>query len=267
MFIMLDELEFNRCVEFSRTCALNQQRIEFGQSDTAPRSNSEISRDNLIGKMAEVAFAKMLQDVFGIQIDLDFNYYPRGKWDDQDAVVNGWKIDVKATRKGGRWMLIEWSKIDFRQRQGKMADLYAMAIVDWDRNSDLPSRQVELVGCASAMKLRRGVPTTYILRKGDLIPETTTHLQADNFGISFSDLEKDWESVIQYICNNPPPDLSRYPNPFTGQPIEKDAKHINSCPKEPSHIPEDQNKMANDAGFANRIRRWFTKICRTLISS
>lgn len=260
MFITLSEQEFYRCVEFSKASAMNQQRIEFGQSDTTPRSNNEISRDNLIGKMAEVAFAKMLKEVFDIQTDLDFNYYPRGVWDDQDAVVNGWKIDVKATRKGGRWMLIEWSKLDFRQRQGKLADLYAMAIVDWDRNRDLPSRRVELVGCASAMKLRRGIPTTLVLRKGDLIPETNTHLQADNFAISFSNLEKDWESVIRYICRNHPPDLSQYPNPFTGQPLlcgSKSAKTSieDSYRKEPKQCVE-----VKKTSIVSHIKVWFKKI-------
>lgn len=144
MRITLNEQEFANCVEFSKKCALNQQQIEFGQSDTKPRGTAEISRDNLIGKMAEVAFAKMLHECYGIEIELDFNYYPRGKWDDQDAEINGWRIDVKATRRGGRWMLIEWSKLDFRQKQDKLSHLYVMASVDWDRGYDLPHRDVEL---------------------------------------------------------------------------------------------------------------------------
>lgn len=260
MFITLSEQEFCRCVEFSKASAMNQQRIEFGQADTTPRSNNEISRDNLIGKMAEVAFAKMLKEVFSIQTELDFNYYPRGMWDDQDAVVNGWKIDVKATRKGGRWMLIEWSKIDFRQRQGKLADLYAMAIVDWDRNHDLPSRRVELVGCASAMKLRRGVPTTLVLRKGETIPETTTHLQADNFAISFSDLEKDWESVIQYICKNPPPDLRQYPNPFTGHPLQENTEYSSKPVIELPRNPQKNETGSKETGVFARIKKWFREL-------
>ena len=108
MFVTLDEQEFAQCVEFAEICALNQQQIEFGQSDTKPRKADEISRDNLIGKMAEVAFAKMVHDVYRIDIELDFNFYPRGKWDDQDAVINGWRIDVKATRKGGNSRFCEW---------------------------------------------------------------------------------------------------------------------------------------------------------------
>ena len=240
MFVTLSDAEYSQCLTFSRKCSLNQQRIEFGQRDTEARSLSEISRDNLIGKMAEVAFAKMLREVFGIQIELDFNYYPRGEWDAQDAVINGWNIDVKATRKGGRWMLIEWNKLDFRQKQNKLAHLYVMAIVDWDRNNDLPSRRVELVGCASILKLRANVPTTVVLRKGSCIPDTNTLLQADNFGISFSNLEKDWESVIQYITTHSPPSTENYPNPYTGRSYTN------------KHDVQHENPVADDAITLNK---------------
>ena len=60
MLIGLTREELALCEEFSLRCAEHQQQIEFGQSDTAPRQVGEIGRDNLIGKIAEVAFAKML---------------------------------------------------------------------------------------------------------------------------------------------------------------------------------------------------------------
>ena len=221
MIIRLSDHEYEQCLVFAQTCALNQQRIEFGQSDTIPRATSEISRDNMIGKMAEVAFAKMLHERYGIDIELDFNYYPRGKWDDQDAVINGWLIDVKATRKGGRWMLIEWSKLNFRQKQNMLSHLYVMASVDWDRTQDLPHREVDLVGCASINKLMPGAEKTEVLRKGQCIPNTHTPLQADNYGIRFSDLETNWDKVIRYILNHQPPNLTDYPNPYTGKPLPR----------------------------------------------
>ena len=65
----------------------------------------------------------MMKENYGIDVPLDFNYYPRGQWDDQDAEINGWRIDVKGTRKGGRWMLIEWNKLNFRQRDNNLSPL------------------------------------------------------------------------------------------------------------------------------------------------
>lgn len=111
MLITLSEEQLKMCLESSSKCAENQQQVEFGQSDTVPRSIKEIGRDNLIGKIAEVAFAEMLKTHYGIVVPLDSEYYPRGEWDGQDTIINGWRIDVKGTRQGGKWMLIEWSKL------------------------------------------------------------------------------------------------------------------------------------------------------------
>lgn len=252
MRITLNEQEFAKCVEFAKECALNQQQIEFGQADTKPRNTAEISRDNLIGKMAEVAFAKMVRERCGIEIELDFNYYPRGKWDDQDAEINGWRIDVKATRKGGRWMLIEWSKLDFRQKQDKLSHLYVMASVDWDRDHDLPYRDVELVGCASIQKLKPNISFTEILRKGTCIPGTKTPLQADNYGIPFTALENNWDYVIQYIMSNEPPDLSLYPNPYTGKPLNMGS--YRTYQQQPS-----ETTLKNDAAIV-KVKMWLRKL-------
>ena len=87
--IRLTPNELAECIEFSQTSAPNQQAVEFGQRSTKARSTHEIARDNLIGKIAEVAFSKMMKEKYGIAVPLDFNYYPRGQWDSRDAVING----------------------------------------------------------------------------------------------------------------------------------------------------------------------------------
>lgn len=217
MLISLSEEQMQMCYGFSIKCAENQQKIEFGQSDTVPRSLEEIGRDNLIGKIAEVAFAEMLKNSFNIVISLDFEYYPRGKWDGQDTIINGWRIDVKGTREGGKWMLIEWSKLSFRQKDKDLPHMFVMASVKWDRDTNTPTGEVVLKGSASINKLRPGSSKTKILMKGDYIPKTNTQLQADNFAIHFNDLNHDWDLVINYILNNKPPDLEDYPDPYTDE--------------------------------------------------
>lgn len=214
MKIELTPAELQKCIDFSYKCAENQQQIEFGQSDTTPRSTKEIGRDNLIGKIAEVAFAKMMNEEFGIPIELDFEYYPRGVWDKQDAEINGWRVDVKGTRQGGRWMLIEWSKLEFRQKEGVLSHLYIMASVHWDRETDSPTGIVNLIGCAPLTKLRHNVENTLVLRKGEFIPNTSAKLQADNYAIRFDNLAQDWKRVIKWITENSPPDTKDYPNPY-----------------------------------------------------
>ena len=81
--IRLTPEELDQCIDFARRSAPTQQKIEFGSHDTKPRDPKEVARDNLIGKIAEVAFSKMMKANYGLDIPLDFEIYPRGKWDQQ----------------------------------------------------------------------------------------------------------------------------------------------------------------------------------------
>ena len=47
---------------------------------------------------------------------------------------------------GGQWLLVEWSKLRFRQKEGKLSHLYVMALVDWESKRDRPTGSVDLVG-------------------------------------------------------------------------------------------------------------------------
>ena len=214
--ITLTPDELQKCKEFSIKSAKSQQAIEFGQTDTKARSVSEIARDNLIGKMAEVAFARMLKEDFNIDIPLDFNVYARGKWDDNDMVINGWNIDIKSTRIG-HWLLIEWSKLNFRQKQGELPHAFFMCKTEWDMDKDEPVGTVDLVGSISLNKLKAGAPHIHTIRKGEFLPDTHTRLQADNFGVRFRNLNHKWSEVIPYILEHEPPTLDNYPNPYTGE--------------------------------------------------
>ncbi len=217
--ITLSPEEMERCISFSNTSAKSQQAIEFGQKTTKARGVAEIARDNLIGKIAEVAFAKVMLANYGIEIPLDFNFYPRGQWDEEDTIINGWRIDIKGTRRGGKWMLIEWNKLNFRQRDNNLSHIFMMFTVDWDRDHDQPTGRVFYEGAASLSKLNNHCENTLVLRKGELLPGTKTHLQADNFGIRFRDLNPSLEDVIAYIQSQTPPAwlTESFRNPYTGQ--------------------------------------------------
>lgn len=216
--ITLTAEELQKSKDFSVRSALTQQAIEFGQSDTKARDLSEIARDNMIGKMAEIAFARMLKEDFNIDIPIDFEIYERGKWDDNDMIINGWNIDIKSTRIG-HWLLIEWSKLNFRQKQGKLPHAFFMCKTQWDTENDTPLGTVELVGSISLNRLVANQPHVYSIRKGERLPGTRAFLQADNFGVKFEHLNSNWNEVINYILENPAPDLSMYPNPYTGNTI------------------------------------------------
>ena len=85
--ITLTPDEMQKCIEFSQKSAETQQDIEFGQKDTKPRPTKEIARDNLIGKMAEVAVLRMLREKYGIHYPVNYEIYPRGEWDDCDVKI------------------------------------------------------------------------------------------------------------------------------------------------------------------------------------
>ena len=256
--IQLTENELNKCLEFSEISAQNQQKIEFGQKTTSPRKVSEIARDNLIGKIAEVAFCKLLKENYGIDIELDFNYYPRGQWDSQDAEVNGWRIDIKGTRKGGHWLLIEWNKLNFRQRDNNLSHVFVMFSVDWNRNIDAPTGKASFEGIASLNKLNRYTPNTRVLLKGSCIPGTHARLQADNYGIHFDNLFKDLDTFILWLQSPPPASVTEhFANPYTGEVIAHADESISDENKKADvpDIPNNNTETSEEkTSFISKIK-------------
>lgn len=259
----LSESELEQCREFSLVSARSQQPIEFGQRTTKARSVKEIARDNLIGKIAEVAFSKMMKENYGIDVPLDFNYYPRGQWDDQDAVINGWRIDVKGTRQGGRWMLIEWNKLVFRQKDNNLSHVYLMFSVDWNRQTDQPTGRVSYKGAVSLNRLNDHTPTTRVLRKGSKLPGTNTYLQADNYGIQFKDLYKHLNHLVGFFTKSPPPNelTDNFRNPYTGQTTASMFAPA-SAPEAVVSIPVAEE--ARKDSFIHRIAAWIKKLLGSL---
>lgn len=209
--IMLTADEMQRCIDFSDQSAKTQQDIEFGQKDTKPRSLQEIARDNLIGKMAEVAVARMLREEFGIHYSVNFDIYPRGEWDDCDIQVKSWSVDIKSTR-NGHWLLFETNKLKMRQEQtiNNLPDAIFMCRTPWNRDNDTPIGNVELIGAISLSILLSDDAKVKHLKKGDFIPNTKTKLQADNLAVEFDKLNHDWKQIITHMVKNNPPDSSQY---------------------------------------------------------
>lgn len=218
--VVLTNEEMQKCREFSEKSAKSQQRVEFGQHTTKERPIEEIARDNMIGKIAEVAFQKILRENYGIDVGLDWKIYDRGIWDVDDVEYNGWRIDVKATRQGGRWMLIEWSKLDFRQKGNNLSHIYAMFTVGWNRSTNQPDGTACFKGVVSLKKLNNTTETTKVLHKGRYLPgvQSKVPLQADNYGILFEDLCTDFDVLVKALMKAPPASMvNEYRNPYNGK--------------------------------------------------
>lgn len=208
---VLTEYELDRCIAFSKASAPTQQAKEFGQNETKPRSKTEVARDNLIGKMAEMAFSRMLREDFGVHLPINFDIYPRGECDDQDFQINGWKIDVKSTTKG-HWMLFEADKLRMRSEQSlnNLPDVILMCQTPWHEDTDEPEGSVAIIGTISLTRLLSVDPKVLRLGKNEYIPGTRTRLLAENYGVHFRDLCRDFSTTIPYLLHNHPPDPSSY---------------------------------------------------------
>ena len=219
--VVLTRNEIVRCMNFARNSAPTQQNIEFGQHDVKARPTEEVSRDTLIGKIAEVAFSKMLHENYGINIELDWKIYPRGVYDAQDATVNNWRIDVKGTRQGGHFLLVEWNKLDFRQMENRLSHVYAMFSVGWDRINDCPNGHVSYAGAVTLRALSDNPNWihTLKLRKYDCIPGTRTRLQADNYAIEFRELNRNLDGLVRVMTSRYPDQeiVNNYRNPYTDE--------------------------------------------------
>ncbi len=135
-----------------------------------------------------------------------------GEWDDFDVQINGWNVDIKSTRTG-QWLLFEVDKLRMRQHQNhnNLPDAIFMCRTPWDKEMDEPkANKVDLIGAVSLSRLLSDDPKVKRLKKGDFIPNTKTPLQAENYGIHFSNIKSDWASIIHYMLENSPPNASAY---------------------------------------------------------
>ena len=166
-------------------------------------------------------------------------------------------------------MLIEWNKLDFRQRDNNLSHVYAMFSVGWDRAADKPTGHASFEGVASLYKLHP-CKTTKVLRKGDCIPGTNAVLQADNYGIYFSDLHNKPGVFVKTLKENGPLQsmTDNFKNPYSGkttleiiaeqQASNADNAHAPNCAYGSVSIDEAPSmKFSPISWLIKRIKEWF----------
>ena len=181
----LTEDEYNICKEFAEKSALTQREYRSGGSQI--RNTNLISSDTFRGKVGEVIVKKFLEQIpLNITgISLDFEIYPRGKWDSQDIIINDKTISIKSVKWFSKWLLLESKDIN----RGDVYDYYILVTVNKDLKSGTVKGFVRKENLSDAQK-------TVLLKKGDYLPNTNTILDADNHGIKQENLNnelKDWE--------------------------------------------------------------------------
>ena len=162
-------------------------------------------------------------------------------------------------------MLIEWNKLDFRQRDNNLSHVYLMFTVGWDRQLDQPTGKASYQGAVSLEKLRSSCPTTVVLHKGDALPGTSTILQADNFGIRFADLYKHLNHLVGFFEKSPPPAslTENFRNPYTGETtLELLGKEETHTKTELSDVQRTDVAVDKRITLAARIKSLFKRVFR-----
>jgi hypothetical protein len=180
----LNKSEYDLCLKFSLESAKTQR--EYRSGGTQFRSIEQIQNDTMRGKVAEVITQNFLKQtpLLVEGITLDFNIYPRGKWDDQDFTINNIRVAIKSAKWFSKWLLLETKDI----LRGDVYDYYIFVTVDEDFSSGTVkgfATKNEILNDANTLKLT----------KGDKIPRTETILDADNHARHSNYLhnsEKEW---------------------------------------------------------------------------
>lgn len=194
--INLSPAEVLECKTFCLESAKSQQTIEFGNKKTKSRPVLEVARDNAIGKLAEAAFCRFANEKWKINLKPDYNIYPRGQWDDSDFMINHKRFDIKATRTGGNWLLVEFSKLEFRVKEGKLPHYFVFCVTSWNRETGKFTGDVEICGYISLHDLMN----SKVLFEKECIPETNVKLQTKNYAVHRTELKTDWNNL--WISNS-----------------------------------------------------------------
>ena len=98
------------CYQFAR-----QMRGKHNRSMIMDRDDWEIFRDDLRGKLGEIALRNYIMKNIpnaNIESNIDFSVTPLGQWDITDLIVNGKYINVKSVKGNSRFLLIETKRYD-----------------------------------------------------------------------------------------------------------------------------------------------------------
>lgn len=194
MEIFLEEVEIEKCRTFATDSAKTQRPYRSGGSHI--RGLNMIIQDTFRGKLSEVVCKKFLEqkplNVRGIQ--LDFDIYPRGKWDVADIVIGDKKVGVKSAKHFSSWLLLESKDI----LRGEVSDYYILILINREMDGGI------IAGYATMKEIVNGDQHTLQLKKGEYIPGTSTKLDADNHARHrkhLHDSADDWISLSKELEN------------------------------------------------------------------
>lgn len=147
---------------------------DFREDSNDRRTPKKIYDDNLRGKLAELMVFNSLSNI-GYSPEIDLDVYDLGIGDSFDIRVDNVNIDLKASTKAARCLMVEQSRYDYWKKYNKSPDY--LALISVDKGAD----DVWEVNWKFGAPLGLFVSEAKLIDKGDMIPNTNTPLKASNY--------------------------------------------------------------------------------------
>lgn len=228
--VELDLGDYRQCMFFALRMWYIGGKSTLDWRRAGRRDIGDYLNDHMQGKLAELAFARLLLKRWGIEAGIDFEICPGiqvvNESDLRWITINGkrrkpqTKIDVKATTPRSKYLLI-----DAREFENRHYDAYVLVVLDLPRDHlirffasqlDLPGdlrEKVEPLSSVAAEILgfayRRDIETRgRLFKRGEWLidPERPKKrlvlLKVDNYGLAISELrrkEEEWEQLVKIL--------------------------------------------------------------------
>ena len=228
--VVLSLDEYRECLFFALRMWYLGKKTTLDWRRAGKRDIGDYINDHVEGKLAEMAFAKMLKERYGIEASIDLEVRPGARvineTDIKLVTVGGErrrpriKIDVKSTTPESKYLLI-----DAREFMNRRYDAYVLVLVDLPRDHlvrfladrfEMPPDLRQVVAPLSSIEAiiagfayredveRRGK----LYRAGERLPDPDNpkrklvQLKVDNYGLLISSLrkdDKDWDELVRKL--------------------------------------------------------------------
>ena len=228
--VVLNLDEYRECMLFALRMWYGGGKSTLDWRRAGRRDIGDYMSDHMQGKLAEVGFAKMLRDRYGISAEVDLEVRPGiqvvNETDIKMVTVRGErrrpriKIDVKATTPKSKYFLV-----DSREFQNRRYDAYVLVLVDLPKDHlvrfiadkiELPPDLKKLVTPLNTIDVnilgfayREDIETRGKLYKaGEWLadPENPkrklVQLKVDNYGLPITELragDRDWDALANKL--------------------------------------------------------------------
>lgn len=230
--VNLTREDYIKALKFALKLRYAGKAVGDWRSTGTRRTLGQYMTDHASGKMAEMAFAKFLKANFGLEAEIDLKIYPGAQAIDRGDIASlkrgakkfdpELKIDVKATGKTSKWLLVDQREFDNRFYDAYVAVMVnlpknhlAEPIYEAIRNGNLEELEDKIPKIRSVEALvagfayRKEVASGEPFSRGDSVwdPDKPSRIlfsaKTNNLGIPLDALrhtKSDWNRLVSKMC-------------------------------------------------------------------